>query len=141
MARWWGPAMTDGITEASATRSPRSPWTRRSLSTTASASTPILAVRRMSKPGGGCSREVYHVLPAGGVRTGNDLGFAGAIEGRLTAELTCHLDRSNDGGQVLIGPQIVAFDDGRVAPIGARQTHLAPARGLHERRGDREALR
>jgi hypothetical protein len=39
-----GPEIMDGMTEASATRSPRNPWTRSLLSTTASASAPIFAV-------------------------------------------------------------------------------------------------
>jgi len=38
------PAVIDGITDASATRNPRTLWTRRFESTTASASAPILAV-------------------------------------------------------------------------------------------------
>jgi hypothetical protein len=38
------PEMIDGMTDASATRRPQRPWTRSSLSTTASEPVPILAV-------------------------------------------------------------------------------------------------
>jgi hypothetical protein len=39
-----GPEMIDGMTDACAARRPRRPWTRSSLSTTASAPVPIFAV-------------------------------------------------------------------------------------------------
>jgi hypothetical protein len=39
-----GPEVIDGMTDASATPRPRSPWTRSSLSTTASGPAPIFAV-------------------------------------------------------------------------------------------------
>ncbi len=40
----------------------------------------------------------------------------------------------------MLGRQVVAIDDRCVAPIGARETDLAAARRLHERRSDREAF-
>src|SRR5580704_16547201 len=88
----------------------------------------------------GGPREIEHVLLAGGVRARDDLGFANVVECLLTTELAGRDDRSKDGGQILVRAEVVALDDGRVAPIGCQEPNLAAAGRLDERRGNGETF-
>src|SRR5450432_1781701 len=95
---------------------------------------------RMSEAGRRCSRQVHEVSPAGGSRTRNHLGLTNSVKGSLTTQLPRDLDRAHASREIMLGTQIVAFDDGRSSPIGARKTYLATTGWLDQRWGDGETF-
>jgi hypothetical protein len=83
--------------------------------------------------------ELQQILLAG-IRTRNHLGFADGVERGLTTQLPRCLNRAPDGAQVMVCSQMVALDDGSIAPIGARQAYASATGRLNERRRDRKAF-
>ena len=122
-----GPEMIDGMTEASATRSPRTPWTRSSLSTTASASVPIRAVPT------GCPKlaeavlcEIDQILPA--PACGPGMSSASRIRRTLlVSQFPRGLDSRTIALKIVVRAEMVPLDHGRDRASCARQA--LPARG------------
>jgi uronate dehydrogenase len=104
------------------------------------ASTDLRGAHRVTETGCGSSREVDQVLSAGGFGAWNYLRFTDAVECSLAAELAGRFDRPHNGGEIAVGAQMVAFDDGRIAPIRAGKPYLATAGRLNKCGGDREAF-
>src|SRR5580704_13871798 len=80
----------------------------------------------------GGSRQVDHVLPADSFRTRNDLALADIVKGGLTPQFPGHLDRFYGGLQIVIGAQVVRFDNWRIAPVRARDPYPSAARWLNQ---------
>src|SRR5580704_13914527 len=71
--------------------------------------------------GGPC--QVDQVLPADSFRTRHDLGLADTVKGGLAPQFPSGLDRFYNSLQIVIGAQMVRLDDGRIAPVRARQPY------------------
>jgi len=117
-----GPGMICGIVEASATGKPKTPCTRRSGSTTASLSTPILHVPTA------CPKLA-------------EASLAQTVEGMLIPDFTLGFDGAHDGCKIVIRAEIVAIDHGGILKVVAGQTDGTCAGGLHKSGRDGERVR
>ena len=119
-----GPEMIDGMTDASATRRPRRPWTRSStVHHGISIRADLCGTHRVTETCCCSPREVDQVLAAGGFGSWDDLRFSNAVECSLAAKLAGRFDRPHDGGEIAVGAQMIAFNDGRFAPVRAGEPH------------------
>src|ERR1700720_5044713 len=85
-------------------------------------------------------REIDQVLSAFRLRARDHFRFSDAVERCLASQFACQLDRPHNGVEIAIGAEVIAFDDGRIAPIRTGEPHTSAAGRLNERRRDREAF-
>ena len=95
---------------------------------------------RVAEAARGGPRKIDQVLPARSFGTRNKLGLTDAVEGGLTSQFPGHFDGLHNDVLIVIGAQMVRFDDRRVAPARAGEPYPSTARRLNQRRRDREAL-
>src|ERR1700722_12971576 len=84
--------------------------------------------------------EIDDVLRPACSGAGNGFGSPDIIKGFLAAKLARGLDGAQHRGEVAVGPEMIGFDDGRIAPVGGGKPYATAAGRLDKSQRDRESF-